>query len=87
MLLQKFAYSEFARPLFGGRVAMAWADPRAPMPRLIGDEVLAVEHVGMALARRFGAGALPPMPRWRSWAMLPALSCRAQGAPLSGHRG
>ncbi|MCH8467030.1 MAG: hypothetical protein LAT78_10765 [Roseinatronobacter sp.] len=56
MLLQRFAYSEFARPLFSGRVMMAWADPRAPMPRLIGDEVLAVEHVGMACARRFGAG-------------------------------
>jgi 4'-phosphopantetheinyl transferase EntD len=56
MLLQRFAYSEFARPLFGGRVAMEWADPRAPMPRLIGDEVLAVENAGMALARRFGAG-------------------------------
>lgn len=56
MMLQRFAYSEFANPLFGDRVLMAWADPRAPMSRLIGDEVLAIEHEGAARARQFGAG-------------------------------
>ncbi|WP_134013991.1 4'-phosphopantetheinyl transferase family protein [Roseinatronobacter bogoriensis] len=35
---------------------MAWADPRAPMARLIGDEVLAIEHEGAVRARQFGAG-------------------------------
>lgn len=56
MMLQRFAYSEFANPLFGDRVAMAWADPRAPMSRLIGDEVLAIEQEGAARAREFCAG-------------------------------
>lgn len=56
MMLQRFAYSEFANPLFGDRVAMAWADPRAPMSRLIGDEVLAIENEGAARAREFCAG-------------------------------
>lgn len=56
MMLQRFAYSEFANPLFGERVVMSWADPRAPMPRLIGDEVLAIEQEGAARAREFSAG-------------------------------
>lgn len=56
MIQQRFSYSEFARPLFSDAVAMAWADPTAPMPRLIGDEVLAVEQVRPARAREFGAG-------------------------------
>ncbi len=56
MIQQKFAFPEFARPLFSDVVAMAWTDPRAPMPRLIGDEVLAVEQVSAARAREFGAG-------------------------------
>lgn len=56
MIQQKFAFPEFARPLFSDRVAMAWTDPRAPMPRLIGDEVLAIEQVSPARAREFGAG-------------------------------
>jgi 4'-phosphopantetheinyl transferase EntD len=56
MMLQRFAYSEFANPLFGERVVMAWADPRAPMSRLIGDEVLAIEREGAVRARQFGAG-------------------------------
>jgi 4'-phosphopantetheinyl transferase EntD len=56
MIQQRFSYSEFARPLFGDFVTMAWADPTAPMPRLIGDEVLAVEQVRPARAREFGAG-------------------------------
>lgn len=56
MIQQKFDFSEFARPLFSDRVAMAWSDPRAPMPRLMGDEVLAIEHVTAARAREFGAG-------------------------------
>lgn len=56
MIQQKFDFSEFARPLFSDRVAMAWTDPRAPMPRLMGDEELAVEHVTAARAREFGAG-------------------------------
>jgi 4'-phosphopantetheinyl transferase EntD len=56
MIQQRFSYSEFARPLFSDYVAMAWADPTAPMPRLIGDEVLAVEQVRPARAREFGAG-------------------------------
>lgn len=56
MIQQKFAFPEFARPLFSDRVAMAWMDPRAPMPRLIGDEVLAIEQVSPARAREFGAG-------------------------------
>ncbi len=56
MMLQRFAYSEFANPLFGDRALMAWADPCAPMSRLIGDEVLAIEHEGAVRARQFGAG-------------------------------
>ncbi|MCC5956738.1 MAG: 4'-phosphopantetheinyl transferase superfamily protein [Natronohydrobacter sp.] len=56
MIQQKFDFSEFARPLFSDRVAMAWSDPRAPMPRLMGDEVLAIEQVTAARAREFGAG-------------------------------
>lgn len=56
MIQQKFAFLEFARPLFSDRVAMAWTDPRAPMPRLMGDEVLSVEQVAPARAREFGAG-------------------------------
>ncbi|MCC1482665.1 4'-phosphopantetheinyl transferase family protein [Roseibaca sp. Y0-43] len=56
MIQQRFSYSEFARPLFSDLVAMAWADPTAPMPRLIGDEVLAVEQVRPTRAREFGAG-------------------------------
>ncbi|CUX83968.1 MAG: Phosphopantetheinyl transferase component of siderophore synthetase [Roseibaca calidilacus] len=56
MIQQRFSFSEFARPLFSDRVAMAWADPTAPMPRLIGDEVLAVEQVRPVRAREFGAG-------------------------------
>lgn len=56
MIQQRFSYSEFARPLFSDAVAMAWTDPTAPMPRLIGDEVLAVEQVSPARAREFGAG-------------------------------
>lgn len=58
MTQQKFAFDSFARPLFSSRIAMAWADPRAPMPRLIGDEVLAVEQVSAARAREFAAGRL-----------------------------
>lgn len=56
MIQQKFDFPEFARPLFSDRVAMAWSDPRAPMPRLMGDEVLAIDHVTAARAREFGAG-------------------------------
>lgn len=56
MIQQRFAFLEFARPLFSDRVAMAWTDPRAPMPRLLGDEVLSVEQVAPARAREFGAG-------------------------------
>lgn len=56
MIQQRFAFLEFARPLFSDRVAMAWTDPRAPMPRLMGDEVLSVEQVAPARAREFGAG-------------------------------
>lgn len=56
MIQQKFDFSQFARPMFSDRVAMAWTDPRAPMPRLMGDEVLAVEQVTAARAREFGAG-------------------------------
>lgn len=56
MIQQRFSYAEFARPLFSDFVAMAWADPTAPMPRLIGDEVLAVEQVSPTRAREFGAG-------------------------------
>lgn len=56
MIQQRFSFSEFARPLFSDHVAMAWSDPTAPMPRLIGDEVLAVEQVSPARAREFGAG-------------------------------
>lgn len=56
MIQQKFPLVDFARPLFGARVAMAWADPSAPMPRLIGDEVLAVELANAKRAREFGAG-------------------------------
>jgi 4'-phosphopantetheinyl transferase EntD len=56
MIQQRLCYSEFAQPLFGDHVAMAWTDPTAPMPRLIGDEVLAIEQVSPARAREFGAG-------------------------------
>ena len=56
MIQERFSYSDYARPLFSDFVAMAWADPTAPMPRLIGDEVLAVEQVSPARAREFGAG-------------------------------
>lgn len=56
MIQQKFDFSEFARPLFSDRVKMAWSDPRAPMPRLMGDEVLVIEQVTAARAREFGAG-------------------------------
>lgn len=56
MIQQKFTFPEFARPLFSDRVAMAWTDPRAPMPRLMGDEVLAIEQVSPVRAREFGAG-------------------------------
>ncbi len=56
MIQQKFAFPEFARHLFSDTVAMASTDPRAPMPRLLGDEVLAVEQVSTARAREFGAG-------------------------------
>lgn len=56
MIQQKFSFPEFARPLFSDRVAMAWTDPRAPMPRLMGDEDLAIEQVSAARAREFGAG-------------------------------
>ncbi len=56
MIQQKFALPDFARPLFGASVALGWADPTAPMPRLLGDEVFAVEHVTAARAREFGAG-------------------------------
>ncbi len=58
MTLQRFTVDAFARPLFSDRVAMAWADPRAPMPRMMGDEVLAIENVTPARAREFGAGRL-----------------------------
>ncbi len=58
MTVQKFSVDAFARPLFSDRIAMAWTDPRAPMPRLMGDEVLAVEHVPAARAREFAAGRL-----------------------------
>jgi 4'-phosphopantetheinyl transferase EntD len=58
MTQQKFSYDSFARPLFSSRVAMAWADPRAPMPRLIGDEVRALEQVTATRAREFAAGRL-----------------------------
>lgn len=56
MIQQKFPFTDLARPLFSGRVAMAWTDPRAPMPPLIGDEVLALEQVTTARAREFAAG-------------------------------
>lgn len=56
MIQQKFPFAEFARPLFSDRVAMAWADPRAPMPRLMGDEELAIELASPKRAREFGAG-------------------------------
>lgn len=56
MIQQRFSYTEYARPLFSDGVEMAWADPTAPMPRLIGDEALAVEQVRPARAREFGAG-------------------------------
>lgn len=56
MIQQKFEFPQFARGLFSDRVAMASTDPRAPMPRLMGDEVLAVEHVTSGRAREFGAG-------------------------------
>lgn len=55
-MLQKFATPEITHPLFGERVALAWADPCAPMPRLIGDEVLALEGANATRARTFAAG-------------------------------
>lgn len=56
MTQQRFALHDFARPLFSAHVALGWADPTAPMPRLMGDEVLAIDHVAPARAREFGAG-------------------------------
>jgi len=56
MIQQRFALSDFARPLFSSGVAMGWADPTAPMPRLLGDEVFAIDHATAARAREFGAG-------------------------------
>ncbi|MFN4058509.1 MAG: 4'-phosphopantetheinyl transferase [Roseinatronobacter sp.] len=56
MIQQKFAFADFARPLFSANVAIGWADPTAPMPRLVGDEVFAIEHVTAARAREFAAG-------------------------------
>lgn len=56
MIQQRFSHQDFARPLFRDTVAMAWADPTAPMPRLLGDEVLAIDHVAPARAREFAAG-------------------------------
>lgn len=56
MIQQKFSFPEFARHLFAEDVAMATTDPNALMPRLIGDEVLALEQVSTARARQFGAG-------------------------------
>jgi 4'-phosphopantetheinyl transferase EntD len=56
MIQQRFALADFARPLFSDNVAMGWADPTAPMPRLLGDEVFAIDHATAARAREFGAG-------------------------------
>lgn len=56
MIQQRFTFHDFARPLFSERVALGWADPTAPMPRLMGDEVLAIDHVVPKRAREFGAG-------------------------------
>lgn len=56
MIQQRFLFADFARPLFSDSVAMGWADPTAPMPRLLGDEVLAIDHVAAARAREFAAG-------------------------------
>lgn len=56
MIQQRFSFSDFARPLFSDGVAMGWADTTAPMPRLLGDEVLAIDHATAARAREFGAG-------------------------------
>ncbi|MGP9788718.1 4'-phosphopantetheinyl transferase family protein [Roseinatronobacter sp. NSM] len=56
MIQQRFSLVQYARPLFSDRVAMAWADPKAPMPRLVGDEVLAIEQVAATRAREFAAG-------------------------------
>ncbi|TVP73058.1 MAG: phosphopantetheinyl transferase [Rhodobacteraceae bacterium] len=56
MIQQKFAFPEFLRHLLPETVAMGSGDPRAPMPRLMGDEVLAIEQVSTARARAFGAG-------------------------------
>ncbi len=56
MIQHSFADFQFTRPLFSDRVALAWADPRAPMPPLMGDEVLSVEQVAPKRAREFGAG-------------------------------
>lgn len=56
MIQQRFLFSDFARPLFSDRVAMGWADTTAPMPRLLGDEVFAIDHVTAARAREFAAG-------------------------------
>lgn len=56
MIQQRFDFPDFARPLFSESVAMGWADPRAPMPRLMGDEELALDGASPARAREFGAG-------------------------------
>ncbi len=56
MIQQKFNFPEFLGHLLPETVAMGAADPRAPMPRLMGDEVLAIEQVSTARAREFGAG-------------------------------
>ncbi len=55
-MLDRITTPEITFPLFGERVATGWADPCAPMPRLIGDEVLALEQAKAAYARKFGAG-------------------------------
>lgn len=56
MIQQKFSFHDFARPLFSDSVALGWADPTAPMPRLLGDEVFAIDHATTARAREFAAG-------------------------------
>lgn len=56
MIQQRFRHADFIRHMFGPSVAIGWADPKSPMPRLLGDEVLAIEHVTAARAREFAAG-------------------------------
>ncbi|MDD7971545.1 4'-phosphopantetheinyl transferase family protein [Roseinatronobacter alkalisoli] len=56
MILQQFSSADYARSLFSDTVAMGWADPKAPMPRLLGDEVLAIEQVSAPRAREFASG-------------------------------